>query len=114
MREDDSNKKSDHHRVCNRIKARKVVLLEFSDDSIVRGYSVDISPRGIFLTADVEPERDLQGLPARVYVISDKGQFSNAYPCKVVRHAGLELAVENDKGEAAAFGNEMTRALLGV
>lgn len=109
-----SNKDSSNHRVCDRLKTRKVLLLELEDGAILRGHTVDVSPRGVLLVAEEEPPTGLQGQSGTLFMISDKGQFSSGYPCRVVRSRGVTIALEIDKKAAAAFGNDMTRELLGL
>ena len=46
-------------------------------------------------------------------MISDAGEFSTGYPCKVARVEDSSLALEVDKSSAAAFGNYMAKDLLG-
>lgn len=108
LKDQDPNK-----RVCNRINLTRTLLLELNNGAIVQGRSVDISPRGALMKADVSPEGELRGKAGTLFIISDAGQFSIGYPCKVVRHDDSSIALEIDKKAAAAFGNHITKDLLG-
>lgn len=100
-------------RVCGRLNMSRKMLLEFTNGKILAGKSVDISPRGILMQTDNPTEGELLGVAGTLFIISDDGQFSIGYPCKVTRQQDSSIALEIDKKAAAAFGNDMTKELLG-
>jgi hypothetical protein len=62
---------------------------------------------------DTPPQGVLLGAAGTLFIISDGGGFSCGYPCRVVRQKGGLIALEIDRKAAAAFGNYMTKELLG-
>jgi hypothetical protein len=88
------------------------MLIELDNGEYIGGKTEDISPRGALLNADKLPRSEIQGITGMLFVISDDGEFSVGYPCKVVRQQGRSVAVEIHKSAAAAFGDYMTRDLL--
>lgn len=102
-----------NQRVCNRINLTKKMLLELDNGDVLEGLTLDISPRGALMKPDTLPEGELQGIAGTLYMISAEGHFSSGFPCKVVRLKDHLVALEIHKTAAAAFGNFMTKDLLG-
>ena len=102
-----------NRRVCDRLPLTRRLLLEIVNGDILTGQSVDISPRGVLMKSDTPAEGALLGMAGTLFIISDKGQFSIGYPCRVVRLEISSLALEIDKKAAAAFANEVAKDLLG-
>jgi len=113
MNEKDSKDQPSNQRVCDRINVSRVLLLELENGEILRGRTVDISPRGALMEAETPVDSALLGMRGTIFIISDDGQFSTGYPCKVARVKQYAIALEVDKGSAAAFGNYMAKDLLG-
>lgn len=113
MNEKDSKDQASNQRVCDRINVSRVLLLELENGDILRGRTVDVSPRGALMEAETPVESTLLGMAGTIFIISDNGQFSTGYPCKVARVKQYAIALEVDKGSAAAFGNYMAKDLLG-
>jgi len=101
-------------RVCDRLNVSRKMLLEFDNGEILTGKSVDISPRGALMQTDAPIKGELQGTAGTLFIISGEGHFSIGYPCKVARQEDRSIALEIDKKAAAAFGNHMTKDLLGL
>jgi hypothetical protein len=72
----------------------------------------DISPRGVLMETQRQPGSDLSGSAGTLFIISDEGQISIGYPCRVVRLKGHSIALEIHKNAAAAFGLYITKDLL--
>lgn len=102
-----------HHRVCDRISLTRKLLLELENGKFLEGHAVDISPRGALMKTAARLEEELLGMAGTLFVISDQGHFSVGYPCKVARLKGRSIGLEIDKKSAAAFGDYMTKDLLG-
>lgn len=113
MSSNNANNPSFNQRVCDRIAVTRILLLELDNGDILRGQSVDISPRGALMETDVPPEDGLLGMAGTLFLISKDGQFSIGYPCRVARVGASVIALEVDKNSAAAFGNYMAKDLLG-
>lgn len=113
MNDSNPTNQDPNQRVCNRLNLSREILLELATGDILQGRTVDISPRGALMKADVLPEGDLRGIVGTLFTISDEGHFSIGYPCKVVRQKDSSIALEIDKNAAAAFGNYMAKELLG-
>lgn len=113
MNSDGTKKPDANERVCNRISVSRTLLLELNDGNILEGRSEDISPRGVLVRTDVPTPGELLDAAGTLFIISDEGKFSYGYPCRVVRQKGELIALEIDKKAAAAFGNYMTKELLG-
>jgi hypothetical protein len=110
---DNNPKTPGSRRVCDRLNVARKILLELDTGEILVGKTVDISPRGALIQTDAPAEGDLPGATGTLFIVSDEGQFSIGYPCKVARQEGSSVALEVDKKAAAAFGNFMAKALLG-
>ncbi len=108
-----ANNPSSNQRVCDRIAMSRVMLLELDNGEILRGQSVDVSPRGALMETDIPPEDGLLGVAGTLFLISKEGEFSIGYPCRVARVGVSTIALEVDKSAAAAFGNYMAKDLLG-
>ena len=67
----------------------------------------------LILEAENPPQNLPPGADGTLFLISEDGQFSSGYPCKVVRTEGRTLALEVEKSAAAAFGDHITRDVLG-
>jgi len=102
-----------NQRVCDRLKFSRRILFELEDGSILTGKTEDISPRGVLMNTDARPEGELLGVAGMLFIISDDGQFSIGYPCKVARQKACGIGLQIDKAAAAAFGHDMAEALLG-
>jgi hypothetical protein len=102
-----------NERICNRLNLHRTLLLELDNGEMLQGRSADISPRGALLKTDARPEGELLGMAGTLFIISDEGYFSVGYPCKVARQEAGSIALEIDKKAAAAFGNYLTKELLG-
>jgi hypothetical protein len=113
MTANNQNPQACNRRVCDRLNLTRRLLLEIANGDILTGQSVDISPRGVLMKSDRPPEVALLGMAVTLYIISDKGQFSIGYPCRVIRLEISSIALEIDKKAAAAFGNHMAKDLLG-
>jgi hypothetical protein len=100
-------------RICNRLDLHRTLLLELDNGEILQGRTVNLSPRGALLRTDARPVGELLGRAGTLFIISDEGHFSVGYPCKVARQEGDAIALEVDRKAAAAFGNYLTRELLG-
>ena len=100
-------------RICNRLNVARKLLFEQDSGDILNGWSVDISPRGVLMRTERPPKGELVGSAGTLFIISDEGQFSIGYPCKVVRLQKNSIALEIHKKAAAAFGLYMTKELLG-
>ena len=103
----------DNQRVCDRLSLNRKILFELDNGQILAGKTEDISPRGALMQLDAMPEGDLLRVSGTLFIISDEGEFSIGYPCMVARQKGRSIALEIDKKAAAAFGNYMTKELLG-
>ena len=111
---DGSPKKQDmNQRVCDRLKLNRKILFELDNGEILTGQTEDISPRGVLMKTELPSAGDLMDLAGTLFIISDEGEFSIGYPCKVVRLIDNSIALEIDKKAASAFGNYMARELLG-
>lgn len=113
MDDNGANNHDANHRVCNRIAIARTLLFELENGDVVEGRTLDISPRGALMKPKAAPEKKLLGLAGTLFIISDEGQFSIGYPCKVVRLTDNTIAFEIHKNAAAAFGNYMAKELLG-
>lgn len=113
MAADNSKTQDCNRRVCDRLTLGRRLLFEIDSGEILTGQTVDISPRGVLMKSDTPPEVALLGMAGTLFIISDKGQFSIGYPCRVVRLEPWSVALEIDKKAAAAFGNYMAKDLLG-
>ena len=111
----DSNPKNHipNQRVCDRLRLRRKILFELESGGILTGNTGDISPRGVLMKTDARPESELLGIAGTIFIISDDGDFSIGYPCKVVRQIDSSIALKIDKAAAAAFGHYMAEDLLG-
>ena len=113
MSNKNANNPSSNQRVCDRIAVTRILLLELDNGNIIRGQSVDVSPRGALMETDFPPEEGVLGMAGTLFMISKDGEFSMGYPCRVARVGNNVIALEVDKSSAAAFGNYMARDLLG-
>jgi hypothetical protein len=113
MNDNKPKNRDPNQRVCNRINLTRKLLLELDNGDFLEGQAVDISPRGALMKINTRPDVELPGMAGTLFVISDEGHFSVGYPCKVVRLKGKSIALEIDKKAAAAFGDYMTKDLLG-
>lgn len=113
MNEKNSKDQASNQRVCNRVSVSRILLLELDNGEILRGRTVDVSPRGALMETETPNESGLLGMAGTIFIISDDGHFSTGYPCKVARVKDSSLALEVDKSSAAAFGNYMAKDLLG-
>ncbi len=102
-----------NQRVCDRLRLKRKILFELEGGRILTGNTEDISPRGVLMNADARPDSKLLGTSGTIFIISDDGDFSIGYPCKVARQKGNSIALEIDKAAAAAFGHFMAEDLLG-
>jgi hypothetical protein len=112
MNDNNPGSRDQNQRVCTRINLTRKILFELDNGDILEGQSVDISPRGVLMETQRQPGSDLSGSAGTLFVISDEGQFSIGYPCRVVRLKGHSIALEIHKKAAAAFGLYMTKELL--
>jgi hypothetical protein len=113
MNEKDLKNKAPNQRVCDRIRVTRILLLELDNGDILRGRTLDVSPRGALMETEAPADSELPGMAGTLFIISDDGHFSTGYPCKVARVEDNFLALEVDKKSAAAFGNYMAKDLLG-
>jgi hypothetical protein len=113
MNDNNPKNQASNRRVCDRINVTRVLLLELDNGDILRGRTVDVSPRGALMETETPPDDELLGMAGTLFIISDDGQFSMGYPCKVARVKDSGIALEVDKNAAAAFGNYMAKDLLG-
>ncbi len=113
MTDDNPENQNSHQRVCDRLSLSRKILFELENGSILTGKTEDISPRGVLMKTDARSEYELLGIAGTLFIISDDGHFSIGYPCKVVRQKESAIALEIDKGAAAAFGHYMADVLLG-
>jgi hypothetical protein len=113
MNDNNPENQDPNQRVCNRINLTRTLLVELDTGDVLEGRTVDISPRGALMKTELSPDAELLGVAGTLFIISDEGHFSIGYPCKVVRLKGRSIALEVDKKAAAAFGNYMTKELLG-
>lgn len=113
MNDNNPKNQDPNQRVCNRINLTRNILLELDNGDILQGRTVDISPRGVLMKTDTPPEGELVGIAGTLFMISDEGHFSVGYPCKVVRLKDSSISLEIHKKAAAAFGDYMTKDLLG-
>ena len=113
MSDKSPNDQGPNERVCNRINMPRTLLLELVSGDVLRGKSVDLSPRGVLVKMDAVLETDLMGQAVTLFIISPEGEFSIGYPCTVVRQEHGAVALEVNRNSAAAFGNYLTKALLG-
>jgi PilZ domain len=113
MNEKDSGNQASNQRVCDRINITRILLLELDNGDILRGRTVDVSPRGALMETEAPAETGLPGSAGTLFIISDNGQFSTGYPCTVARVKECTIALEVDKNSAAAFGNYMAKEMLG-
>jgi len=109
----DTKQRDANRRVCNRIGVNRTLLLEFDNGDILRGRTIDISPRGVLMATETQAEPAMLGVAGTLYIISGEGQFSIGYPCRIVRVKNDSVALEIHKNAAAAFGAYMTEDLLG-
>ena len=112
MADSDTGNQNANQRVCDRLTVHRKILFELDNGEILTGNTEDISPRGVLMNTESPPGSDLINLTGTLFIISDDGQFSIGYPCKVVRLIGKSIALEIEKKAAAAFGNHMAKELL--
>ncbi len=113
MNESKPKSASSNQRICNRLNVTRKLLFEPDSGDILNGWSVDVSPRGVLMRTERPPASELVGSEGTLFIISDEGQFSIGYPCRVVRMQKDSIALEIHKKAAAAFGLYMTKDLLG-
>ena len=113
MTDNNLENQNPNQRVCDRLSLSRKILFELENGSILTGKTEDISPRGVLMKTDARSESELLGIAGMLFIISDDGHFSIGYPCKVVRQKDSAIALEIDKGAAAAFGHYMAEDLLG-
>lgn len=111
--DDDAIIRDANQRICNRLRVNRTLLLEFENGDILRGRTIDISPRGVLMETETQVGDEMLGIDGMLYVISGEGHFSVGYPCKIVRVRNDSVALEIHKKAAAAFGAYMTEDLLG-
>ena len=113
MTDNNPKNQNPNQRVCDRLSLRRKILFELESGRILTGETEDISPRGVLMKTDARPESELLGIAGTLFIISDDGDFSIGYPCKVTRRKDSSIALEIDKAAAAAFGHYMAEDLLG-
>lgn len=113
MTDNNAKNQNPNQRVCDRLSLSRIILFELENGRILTGKTEDISPRGVLMKTDARPESELLGIAGTLFIISDDGDFSIGYPCKVARQKDSSIALEIDKAAAAAFGHYMAEDLLG-
>jgi len=113
MTDDNPENQNLNQRVCDRLSLSRKILFELENGRILTGKTEDVSPRGVLMTADTKPEGGLRGIAGMLFIISDDGQFSNGFPCKVARQKECAIALQIDKAAAAVFGHDIAEILLG-
>lgn len=101
-----------NRRVCDRLELCRKILVELDSGEILIGQTVDVSLRGALMQTDSEPAAELLGLTGSLFIITDDGQHSGGYACKVVRLEAAAIALELDKKAVVAFGQYMTKDLF--